>query len=271
MNKNRPYRNLAIVTSFTILVLACGLFTNAAPVATATLPPFESPTVTLTQVEASPTIPLEPTATETPTSVPTIEATATDENDQIKAEAQAYYEKGYLPYQNGQLYLLDDFSKTNLSNDIYSFTKTGQQAQDFALWADIELDSMGSPVYPNYTGCGFAYRVQNNSDGYTAILTNDAVRMGACRNGLSQCELFGTTDGTGLVDLPNDKKVEFSFAVNKDHAYVLVDEVLVGEYTLFTTKLLGIGDLYYGVVSNINAGYWTACQISNVRLWESEP
>jgi hypothetical protein len=191
--------------------------------------------------------------------------------NQAELDAQDFYEKGFLPYQNGQLYLLDDFSKTNLSGDIYDFTSTGQQSQDFALWADIELDSTGSPVYPNFTGCGFAYRVQSNSDGYIAFLTNDAVRIGACRNGLRQCELFGTTHGTGEVNVPNHTKTQFSLAVNKDRASVLVDGILVGQYTLFAGKLTGMGDLYYGTASNINAGYWTSCQISNVRLWESEP
>jgi hypothetical protein len=52
---------------------------------------------------------------------------------------------------------------------------------------------------------------------------------------------------------------------------VLVDDLLVGQYTLFTTKLLGMGEIYYGVVSNLNADYWTSCNISNVRVWESNP
>jgi hypothetical protein len=268
MNKNHHDKILAVTGSFAVIALACSLFTNPIPTQT----PFVPPTVTPTQpVTASHTISPVPAATETSFPQPSPEVTVTDENSQVTAEVQDYYEKGYLPYQNGQLHLLDDFSKTNLSGDIYDFTRTGQQAQDFALWADIELDSTGSPVYPNFTGCGFAYRVQSNSDGYIAMLTNNAVRMGACRNGLRQCELFGTTHGTGEVNVPNHTKMQFSFSVNKDRAYVLVDGILVGQYSLFTTKLMGNGDLYYGAVSNINAGYWTACQISNVRLWESEP
>ena len=139
------------------------------------------------------------------------------------------------------------------------------------MWADIELDTTGSTTYPKYTGCGFAYRVQNNSDGYTAILTNDYVRMGSCNSGLSQCTLFGTTHGSGVVDVRNKTKTQFSLVVNRARAYVLVDGSLVGEYTLYTTKLLGTGDLYYGAVSDINSGYWSSCKISNIKLWESTP
>ena len=155
--------------------------------------------------------------------------------------------------------------------DINDFTRTGAKSQDFALWADIELSTSGSTAYPNYTGCGFAYRVQNSNQGYTAILTNDIVRMGACSSGLRECELFGTLFGSGEVNVGNKTKAHFSLIANRDRAYVLVDGILAGQYGLYTTKLLGIGDLYYGVVSNYAAGYWTSCQITNVQLWESHP
>jgi hypothetical protein len=59
--------------------------------------------------------------------------------------------------------------------------------------------------------------------------------------------------------------------VNKDRAFVLVNGVLVGQYTLFTSRLLGMGDVYYSVASNINAGYWSSCKMSNIILWESYP
>jgi len=88
--------------------------------------------------------------------------------------------------------------------------------------------------------------VQNNNQGYTAILTNDIVRMGACSSGLRECELFGALFGSGEVDVRNKTKAHFSLIANRDRAYVLVDGILAGQYGLYTTKLLGIGDLYYG-------------------------
>jgi hypothetical protein len=187
-------------------------------------------------------------------------------------EVQDYYEKGYLPYQNGKLTTLPDFSYAQPGSKIHDFTRTKFEAQDFALWADIELNTFGSaPRYPNYTGCGFAYRVENNSAGYTAILTNDYIRMGACSSNLFQCELFGTIQGDGKVDVRNKRTVQFSLAVNKERAYALVDGVLAGQYGLYTTRLQGIGSIYYDAVSNYGAGYWTTCKITNVKLWESLP
>lgn len=272
MNKNYSYRMLWGISALALAVLACGLTIDFGQTAAPTPVPFQLPTgiapATAVILPTEPPAPIAPTAALPPTE--TISATEALPGD-ILSDVQDYYSKGYLPFPNGQLYVLDDFSKTTPSMEVFDFTRTRQQVQEFALWADIELDSRGSTTYPNYTGCGFAYRVQNNSDGYTAILTNNAVRMGYCKGGMTQCELFGTTFGTGEVNVGNKTKTQFSLIVNRDFAYALVDDVLVGQYTLFTTKLLGLGEIYYGVVSNINADYWSACKITNVRVWESNP
>lgn len=273
MNKNRSHRIGAAISVCALVVLACDLQIDMGQAtATPTQAPFQLPTSILPATAANPpTNPPEPPAVNTTAPQPAVEGSVTEASSDVPADVQDYYQKGYLPSQNGQLHVLNDFSKTSTSLNIFDFKPTGQQAQDFALWADIELDSRGSTTYPNYTGCGFAFHVQNNSEGYTAILTNDAVRVGDCRSGMRQCELFGTTHGTGEVNVPNKTKTQFSLVVNKRFVYALVDGVLAGQYTLFTTKLLGMGDIYYGVVSNINAGYWTSCQISNVRVWEPSP
>ena len=276
MNKKYASRMWIFITAFAPIILACSLVTGVVPAATSTQASFILPTGIPPQaVTASPTRSPEPTAESAPILSPTLAIAPTivqtEVTNPVMADIKDYYGKGYLPFETGKLYTLDDFSETRPSIKVFNFSRTGQQSQDFALWADIELDTTGSTTYPKYTGCGFAYRVQNNNEGYTAILTNDVVRMGYCTNGLSQCELFGTTHGTGNVDVRDRTKARFSLVVNRDHAYVLVDGVMIGQYSLFTTKLIGMGDLYYGVVSDINDGYWTSCKISNVHLWESLP
>jgi hypothetical protein len=273
MNKNHLHSISSVIASLALITLACGLVIKLTPEAVPTQAPFTLPTGIPPQVvSASPTNPPPPVVenTSTPLLVAS-EASATQADSQVMADVQDYFDKGYLPFKNGRLTSLPDFSKTQPSTEINDFTRTKGQSQDFALWADIELNSIGSTKYPNYTGCGFAYRVQNNNQGYTAILTNDYVRLGACSSGMRQCELFGTLQGTGQVDVRNKTKAHFSLIVNKDRAYVLVDEILAGQYNLFTTKLLGTGDLYYAAVSNYGAGYWTSCKMTNVQLWESYP
>ena len=272
MNKNYSYHIGVAISVCVLVALACGLQIDLGQTPAPTQAPFQLPT-SIPPVTAAipPTNPPELPALNTAVPPATVDASVTGVPGDVMADVQDYYQKGYLPFQNGQLHALDDFSKISLSLNVFDFTRTRQQAQDFALWADIELDSRGSTTYPKYTGCGFAYRVQNNSDGYTAILTNDAVRMGYCMGGMRQCELFGTTFGTGEVNVQNKSKTQFSLVVNKHIAYVLVDGILVGQYTLFTTKMLGMGEIYYGVVSNLNEGYTSSCQISNAKVWESNP
>ena len=278
MSSRYPYRVRGVIAVLALMALACGLAVNlapatptaTAPAAAPTQPPFQLPTGIPAAIASSTASP-GPAVQDTSAPPPSPEVTASSPDSELMADVMDYYRSGYLPFENGQMHVMDDFSKTRSSINVFDFTRTRQQSQDFALWADIELHTTGSTKYPDYTGCGFAYRVQNNSEGYTAILTNDVVRMGSCSSGLMQCTLFGTTHGTGTVDIPNGTTAQFSLAVNKDHAWVLVDGVLVGQYSLYTTKLKGSGDLYYAAVSNINAGYWTSCKISNVHLWESEP
>lgn len=255
----RPRPIWAAIIGLMLITLACGLVDNFAPVTTPVQMPAEL-VATQAVTVASPTPPL-----------PTV-AIATEVDSQITAEVQEYYRRGYLPYQNGDLTSLPDFSKSQVSaTDVYDFTRTGAESQDFALWADIKLNTVGSPAYPNYTGCGFFYRVQSNSQGYTAILTNAAVRMGAYSIDLGKSELFGTLSGTGEVDVPNKTKAHFALTVNQNHAYVLVDGNLISTYNLYTTRLQGTGDLYYANVSNSGVGYWTTCEMTNIKLWESRP
>lgn len=269
MNKNRPHYILAFIFSLTLLTLTCNFLVSAAPtsVVSSQVPSLmETPTQI---ISASPTN--SPIVENT--SAPTLEIQSTQTTeDPIMTDVQYYYEKGYLPYSTGALTSLPDFLKAQPSGSVVNdFTRTRTEAQDFALWADIELNTIGSTVYPKYTGCGFAYRVQNGSAGYTAILTNDYVRMGACSSGMYQCELFGTVAGDGKVNVGNKTKAQFSLAVNKNRAYAFVDGTLVGQYDLYTTRLQGTGDLYYAAVSNYSAGYWSTCQMTNIRLWESHP
>jgi hypothetical protein len=270
MHKNHFHSILAFIASLMFAALACNFGATPANAISTQAPPTAFPADTPSQIFIpSPTSTPQPVVENTP--APTLEIPATQADSQIMIDVKDYYEKGYLPYENGELTSLPDFSTTQPAMEFHDFTRTRVQAQDFALWADIELNSIGSTTYPNYTGCGFAYRVQNHNQGYTAILTNDYVRMGACSAGMLQCELFGTLHGTGEVDVQNKTKTRFSLIVNKDRAYVLVDGILAGQYNLFTSKLMGMGDLYYDAVSNYAAGYWTSCQMTNIQLWESYP
>ena len=274
MTSSQARRLWVSIAILILSALACNVNIDTGAGASPTQPAYQLPTAIPAQSspEALPVIPSEPPV-EAPASPAPAEETlpANQFPAEIKEDVDHYYTQDYLPFKNGELHYLPDFEKTKPAYNVYDFTPIRQKAQNFALWADIELDTTGTTKYPEFTGCGFAYRVQNNSDGYIAFLTNDYVRMGACDSGLINCQLFGTFFGSGQVNIPNSYAARFSLAVNKDRATVLVDDVLIGRYNLFTSRLTGTGDLYYGAISNVNEGYWTSCKITNVMLWESLP
>ena len=268
MISGRANRISSVIAILAFVTLACGLSVDLGSTPTPQPPPPPLPTWT-TAPTVAPTDAPPPTVENTaaPTLTPEPAGTATQDTSQVQADVADFYGRGYLPFESGVLTVLDDLSKNSVSLNVFDLTNTHVRVQNFALWADIELNSNGSPTYPDYTGCGFAYRAQGLNEGYTAILTNDYVRMGACTDGFRACTLFGTAYGfgTGQVDVPNGQKTRFALAVNKDHAWVLVDGRLVGQYTLYTSRLLGTGDLHYAAVSNVNGGYQSACKITNVR------
>ena len=278
MHKKSPARVLVAIAVLTLAALSCGLYFNfdnptpsplppPPPIATPFVPTLAPPAVA-TATEAPP-----PPPADTVAPPPEPQAAAEEPSSEVPAEVEEYFGKGYLPYENGELITLDDFTKTAPTLNMVDLKPTGQQVQDFALWADIELKSTGQTTYPDYTGCGFAYRVQGQNEGYTAVLTNDYMRMGACSGGFKSCDLFGTSYSfnKGQVDVPNGSVAHFGMAVNNNRAWVMVNGLEVGQYTLYETRLTGTGDLHYAAVGNINEGFWSSCSITNARLWKSVP
>ena len=80
----------------------------------------------------------------------------------------------------------------------------------------------------------------------------------------------GTTRGTGRVnfDNPFDKpgEADFTLIVNGTYAYVLVNNEVIGEYTLSQSKILH-GKLGLAVLSGTNKDFGTRCEMTNLHLW----
>ncbi len=251
--------SIVFVVFITVLLASC-----TPPIVLPTETPTLVPTSTLT---ATPV----PTATKTPKPTSTPNFVATQIQEDALARVQDYYEQGYLASTNGHLYTLSDYSQEMAKINYLDFANTGynQKTENFVVWGDFEWESAGPVNYPEYSGCGFGYRVQEAGDWYTAILANDAVWMGYCDTSLRRCGRLGTTSGTGRVDYGNPAQAEFTLIVNEDHAYVFVDGEFVGEYTLFKEKLRDPGYVLYGIISGTNRDFGTSCEATNVKLWVS--
>jgi hypothetical protein len=217
---------------------------------------------------APPTNTPKPTATPKPTRTP--DRAATQAMEDTLARVQSYYEAGYLPSADGELFALVDYSREMSKMNFLDFDFAGYEnpVKNFAVWGDIKMQSARTVSFPEYSGCGFSFRVNpDNFDGYTAHITNSRVLLTYCNSSINRCGELGKTSGRGTLNLPNPAEASMGLIVNDDHAYVLVDDEFIGEYTLFSDKMLDPGYILYSIISGTNAEYGTRCEVTNAGLW----
>ena len=251
MQHKSQYSFVSFLLALILVSLACG---SAQPT------PTQAPTATVTIV---PSKTPKPSATPRPTKTPNL--AATQHADKLNAEAQAYFEKGYLTTPDGKFIEYDNFLEETAHLTSYSWQLLDEKASDFFMSAHFKWSS----AYRNadISGCGFAFAIQDNYDQYAIFLDRSKIYF-------VQADLFyrpvGLTRGTGRVkfDNPFDKPVEadFTLIVKGAYAYVLVNGEVVGEYTLSQSRPL-YGNLGLALLSGTNKDYGTRCQMTNLHLW----
>jgi hypothetical protein len=260
-----------VFSTFLFVVLAASLVLSAcAPAATPA--PTAAPTSTQAPPTPTSTATTPPTSTPRPTATPNLAATQEYEADQ--ARLQKYVDAGYLSSTQGTVYKLSDQTQEMAQIHYLNYFDSGygDTVKDFAAWADISMSSAASVAYPEYSGCGFGFRMKNNGDAYTAFVTNDRILITWCFQALgNRCGIAGKTSGKGTVKLANPFDVHFEFIVNKGMAYALVDHQLIASYTLFKDRLGDPGYFTYGIVSGTNKDYGTRCTMANGKLWVPKP
>lgn len=245
---------------------ACSTF---APQPTPTLQP--SATITLTA-----TITPRPSFTPRPTHTPYLTGTAraviakTETQmyfDQLKEETQKYYDLGYLTTTDGAYRKYASFSEEWAQLRWYRWWILDDVADNFYMSARFKWSS----AYRNadVSGCGFVFAVQENGDHYAVFLDRSIIRfLNADQS--SYTRRLGLTRGTGRVNFnnPADQPVEadFTIIVNDAYVYVLVDDELVGEYSLPQSRPLK-GNLGLTLLSGTNKDFGTRCEMTNVHAW----
>jgi len=248
---------ILLVSLLVVLILsACS---TAAPAPTATNTPMP-PTATITPTA---TRTLVPTSTPRPTITPNL--AATQRMSDLEAEAQAYYDQGYLEMADGRFMEYDDFDEEWAQLGWYQWWTLKQTAKDFYMSAHFKWSS----AYRNadLSGCGFAFAIQDNNNHYAVFLDRSKVYF---VEATEYYRPFKPTRGTGLVsfDNPYDTPVEtdFTLIVKGNYAYVLVDDEVVGEYTLSQTRAMR-GNLGLTLLSGTNKDYGTRCTMTNLHIW----
>jgi len=263
---NARYFNptLSLVLFLFLASMACAGSDQPTPLPTQapTDTPLPEPTATATS---------EPTNTPEPTATPDIAATKFVED--AARRVQKYVEKGYLPGTDGTLHALDDYRRemAQINYIDVDFAGFEDKITNFAVRGHVKWQSAAKVNYPEFSGCGFAYRFQDNGDGYTVFISSEAIVMYYCDSSIGRCGRLGTTRGKGTLDFTEPAEADLELVVKDDHAYVLVNDQFIGEYTLFKERLREPGYLIYSIISGTNKDYGTRCEITDAALWVSEP
>ena len=214
-------------------------------------------------VTPQPTHTPRPTLTTRPSLTPNM--TATQHQTELQAEAQSYFEKGYIASAEGKFMEYEDFKEEWAQLGWYRTWPLHQNAKNFYLSAHLKWTSAYRS--PDLSGCGFAFARQEDGEHYAVFLDRSRVYF------VETSEYYrpiGSTRGTGRVNFGNpfDEPVEadFTLIVNGAYAYVLVDNGLVGEYTLSQSRNLR-GELGLTLLSGTNKDFGTRCEITDIHVW----
>lgn len=244
-----------------VVSLACG---TAAPQSTSTPAQTNTPASTATDT-VTPTNTPRPSPTPRPTKTPNL--AATQKYETYNAETQKYYELGYMAVNKGDVEEIDDFYYEWAQLNWYSWLPLEKNISDFYISAHFAWES----AYRNAdeSGCGIVFAIQPDGEHYSVFLDRTKIVFLDADNSYSYSRTVGITRGTGRVKFDMPAEADFTLIVKGAYAYVLVDEELVGEYTLSQSRNLR-GDIGLSVLSGTNKDYGTKCEMTKIRIWTPE-
>jgi len=252
---------LSIPLLLSVILSACSF---GAPEPTATPVPTDTPAPTAT-ITLTPTNTPRPTATPRPTKTPDL--AATEQYEEYQAEARKYFDLGYLDSDEGNFEKYDDFFYDWAQLGWYQRFNLGEKVKDFFISAHFSWES----AYQNadISGCGIAFANQDDGEHYAVFLDRTKVVFVDADNRYNGARIIGPTRGTGRVKFSLPAEANFTLIIKGAYAYVLVDDEVVGEYTLSQSRNL-TGDIALTVLSGTNKDYGTRCEMTNIHAWIPE-
>lgn len=253
MHHKLALKLLVVILVMSLILPACSTFASPPPTATSTPQPTSTATNTPTQTPP-------PTSTPRPTATPNL--AATQHMDDLMLEAQTYFDLGYLKTADGRFREYDDFEVEWAQLNWYQWQPLSDTVSDFYLTGHFKWES----AYRNadISGCGFVFGLQQDSDHYAVFL--DRARILFLHSSGNRTREVGKTRGSGKVKFTPPAEADFTLIVKGAYAYVLVDDELVGEYTLSQSDPLR-GRLGLTVLSGTNKDYGTRCEMTNLHAW----
>lgn len=248
-------------------LLSVGLLLMVVALACQVAAPAPTPTAVPTSVPPTATATVRPTVTPLPSATPNLAATQARED--LLARIDDFVKQGYLPTNKGKFFELDDYSMEWARIDYlsdYSPIGYDSRVKDFAFIGDLQWENASD--FPETSGCGLVYRLQDNGDFYSVYIDTERVVVGGHVASFGPyVTRFGVTAGSGRLSYGNPAQANLAFIMSGYKAYAVVDQEFIGSYTLYSGKLLEPGYIGYFVKSGTNKGFGTRCKIENAMLW----
>jgi hypothetical protein len=189
-------------------------------------------------------------------------AESTAQAQSMLALVQELYTDGHLSTTAGTYYSLEDFDESWAQINWYMWWYTGYTPTDFVIRANAAWDSASTSANWWTSGCGFVFREDGVPNHYLAYLGLDGyvyfartVREKYASLGTSYYGRLDTPKGQAQIMLVVDG-TNISFFVNGERVHTRQDQGL------------NSGNLALTLLSGINTGFGTRCQMSNIELWE---
>lgn len=252
------HKPLHTLMSFALVLIVVSL-------ACATSQPTPVPTNTALPTSTETLVPTNtprPSPTPRPTQTPNM--AATERVEELNAEVQDYFDKGYLATTDGRFRELEDFSYDWAQMGWYNWLPLRDSAKDFFLSAHFKWDS----AFRNSdtSGCGFIFGLQPNDDHYAVFLDRQKVLFLITDHTIGFSKPVSPTRGNGIVKFDYPAEADFTLIVKGAYSYVLVDGEVIGEYTLAQSRAAK-GGIGLTVLSGTNKDYGTRCEMTNLHLW----
>jgi len=255
--KTQKARTILSYLLVVVFVLsACQQQAAAEPTA---VPNTDTPAPTATNT-TTPTNTPRPSPTPRPTQTPNLAATQKYEG--YNAEIQKYFDLGYLSSTDGSFREIDDFEFEWAQLYWYRWFPLSDTASDLVFSAHFKWES----AYQNAdtSGCGVIFALQDNNDHYAVFLDRSEVLFLIDKGNVIRP--MGRTRGPGKVKFGNPGEADFTLIVKENYTYVLVDDEVVGEYTLSQSQPVR-GQLALTVLSGTNKDYGTRCEMTDIHLF----
>jgi hypothetical protein len=180
----------------------------------------------------------------------------------VNVTVQNYYDKGYITTTEGYFTPYEDFSKDWAQIGWYNDWSLNQNASDFFIGAHVKWST--ATQNPDLSGCGYEFARQGNGEHYAVFL--DKGRIVFLHNRGTGGYEVGKTRGSGRVNFGNPAEADFVLIVKGNYAYVLVNDKVVGEYTLSADSPME-GEVALTILSGTNKDYGTRCEMTDILFW----